>query len=132
LKTAVEIRLAITKDVADMVAIYAPFIIDSAVSFETEVPGKMEFENRIKEVLKTAPWLVCEIEGKIAGYAYASEHRSRCAYQWNREVSVYIHSNFYKKGVGSALYKTLFEIIRAQGNVIKIRANTYSAWLFPR
>jgi len=61
------------------------------------------------------PFLVCEIDGRIAGYAYASAYRSRASYRWSKEVSVYIHPDFKRKRVADALYTSLHELVRFQG-----------------
>lgn len=110
-----KIRLATSADVAGMVAIYAPFILESTTSFEMEVPSQQEFWGRVEKVLTKSPWLVCEINGEIAGYAYAGEHRERAAYQWNRELSAYIAPKYHRRGIASALYQCLVEIIKLQG-----------------
>jgi L-amino acid N-acyltransferase YncA len=109
------IRLVNEEDVPGILAIYAPYILQTAVSFETEVPSREAFWQRIKKILEESPWLVAEKEGEIAGYAYAGPHRSRAAYQWNREVSAYVADKFQGKGLGKALYSRLFEILKQQG-----------------
>lgn len=109
------IRLAIPNDAADILTIYAPYIQNTSFTFETEVPSLEEFGERIKTYLINWPWLVCEIDGKIAGYAYATKYRERTAYQWSVESSIYIHDDFQKKGIGRALYTSLFEILKKQG-----------------
>ena len=109
------IRLATPADVPGMLAIYAPFILHSTTSFEIAVPSQNEFWSRVEKVLTKTPWLVCEIDGDIAGYAYAGEHRERAAYQWNRELSVYVADKFQKMGIATALYGCIIEIIRQQG-----------------
>lgn len=109
------IRLAKKEDTPAILAIYEPFILDSAASFEYEVPSVAAFWKRIEKVLADTPWLVCEINGQIAGYAYASPHRGRTAYQWSREVSTYINADFRKRGIASALYIALIEILKIQG-----------------
>ena len=108
-------RLVKRADVKGILDIYAPFIENTTVSFELKVPSEDEFWARIQKVIDKSPWLVCEINGVIAGYAYASDHRSRGAYQWNREVSVYVHEQYHKRGIASNLYKTLLHIIKRQG-----------------
>jgi len=112
-----KIRLATRSDVVGMLAIYAPFILTSTTSFEMEVPSEKEFWGRVKKVLAKAPWLVCEINGEIAGYAYAGDHRKRFAYQWNRELSVYVADKYQKRGIASALYRCIIKIILQQGYV---------------
>lgn len=109
------IRLARHEDAKEILAIYEPFILNTAVTFEEVVPALDEFKNRIGNIQKECPYLVCEIDGKIAGYAYASSYRSRAAYRWNREVSVYVHPQFQRRNVAKALYHALFPILKMQG-----------------
>ena len=109
------IRLATSNDAAGILEIYAPYIANTSFTFETEVPSVEEFAERINTYLITWPWLVCEVEGKIAGYAYATKHRERVAYQWSIESSIYIHDDFQKAGIGRALYTAMFGILRKQG-----------------
>jgi phosphinothricin acetyltransferase len=106
----------ITPDDAQAVAdIYAPFISDSATSFEAVAPDAAEIRKRISEITPSYPWLVFEANGNVLGYAYASQHRSRHAYRWSTDVSVYIHQSVRNQRVGRALYTALFELLRRQG-----------------
>ncbi len=109
------IRLARPDDASTMVDIYAPFIRDNAVSFELEVPTVAEFADRVSATFKTLPWLVCEAEGTVVGYAYGSKHRDRAAYQWSVDVSLYITEDYRRRGVGRALYTSLFACLQLQG-----------------
>jgi len=109
------IRAALASDASSILAIYAPYILNTAVSFETEVPSKENFSQRIIKNQETYPWLVYESQGTIAGYAYASRHRERAAYQWSVESSVYVNSDFQLKGIATKLYKALFELLKYQG-----------------
>lgn len=109
------IRLAEKRDVAGILEIYAPFITDTSVTFEEIVPDEASFWERIQGIMAELPYLVCEIEGRVAGYAYASGYRSRASYRWTKEVSVYIHPDFYRKRVAEALYTSLNEMVRYQG-----------------
>ena len=111
------IRSAEQRDAQALVDIYAPFVLESATSFEAAVPTVSEMEQRINAIGKRYPWLVFEGDGKVLGYAYASPHRERKAYQWCVEVSVYIHGDVRNRGVGRVLYSSLFEILRMQGYV---------------
>jgi L-amino acid N-acyltransferase YncA len=95
-------------------AIYAPFVSDSATSFETVVPDVEEIRRRIDEQRASYPWLVFESNGTIAGYAYASAHRARQAYRWSVDVSVYVDRIVHRRGIGRALYQTLFDLLRRQ------------------
>jgi phosphinothricin acetyltransferase len=109
------IRLAEKRDVAGILEIYSPFIINTSVTFEEIVPDEASFWERIQGIMAELPYLVCEIEGRIAGYAYASAYRSRASYRWTKEVSVYIHPDFYRKRVAEALYTSLNDLVRYQG-----------------
>jgi len=109
------IRLATSKDAAAIADIYAPIVLSTPISFEVEPPDQQEFERRIAKVLTAHPWLVCEYHEDIAGYAYASRHHERAAYQWSVDTSVYVHSDFRRRGVGQALYASLFRILVGQG-----------------
>lgn len=109
------IRLAKPTDAPAILEIYAPYIENTSFTFETEVPSIEEFAKRIETYLINWPWLVCEIEGKIAGYAYATKYRERTAYQWCVESSIYIHDDYLKRNAGTALYTALFDILKRQG-----------------
>jgi len=111
-----KLRLAAPDDAAPILGIYGPYIESTSLTFETEVPTVEQFSNRIQGYLEEWPWLVCETnEELIAGYAYASRYRERAGYQWCVEVSVYIQEKFHHCGIGSALYNTLFKILKIQG-----------------
>ena len=109
------IRKATLDDISDILGIYAPYIIDTCISFETEVPTVEEFTTRIENIMKNYPYLVCEADNKIVGYAYASKHRERAAYKYSADVSVYVASEYQRQGVGKTLYSKLFELLREQG-----------------
>jgi phosphinothricin acetyltransferase len=109
------IRLARPSDAISILAIYTPYILNTSFTFETEVPTAEAFAQRIISCLEDWPWLVCEIDGAVAGYVYATRHRERAAYQWCVESSVYVHDNFQQRGVATALYAALFEILKYQG-----------------
>ena len=102
------VRLASPDDATSVLGIYAPYVKNSAVSFELTVPTESDMRDRISSYLAHAPWLVFEIEGKIVGYAYASKHRAREAYQWTVEVSAYVDPEFQKMGIARLLYSRLF------------------------
>lgn len=95
--------------------IYAPFILDTSVTFEETIPDEASFWKRMQDIMAELPFLVCEIDGRIAGYAYASGYRSRASYRWSKEVSVYIHPDFYRRRVGHALYTSLNKMVQYQG-----------------
>ena len=110
------IRLARVEDAEQIAAIYAPFVRDSPVSFETMTPDAVEIGRRIADTLAALPYLVCDAGGGVvAGYAYASPHRARAAYRWAVDVSVYVAADHRRSGVGRALYASLFRVLTAQG-----------------
>ena len=109
------IRVASADDAAQCLEIYAPFCLETPVSFESEAPSLEEMRRRIKKTLDFFPWLIAEGEGRVLGYAYASRHRERAGYRWAADVSVYVREGERGKGVGRALYTSLFAILRLQG-----------------
>jgi L-amino acid N-acyltransferase YncA len=110
-----QIRLAQDADAPAMTAIYTPFVTSTPTSFELEPPTPEEMIARLHKTLRKFPWLVVEHEGAVIGYAYASQHRERAAYQWAVDVSAYIHEQWRGKGIGRALYTALFGGLREQG-----------------
>lgn len=109
------IRLADAADAAAIHQIYRPIVRDTHISFEQAVPAVSEIEARINKTLRQYPWLVCELDGRLAAYAYASAFRAREAYQWTAETTVYVHSGFQRRGVSRALYSSLLALLREQG-----------------
>ena len=109
------IRLASEEDAAQIAAIYSPFVSHTPISFELEPPTADHMRQRIGSTLQRFPWLVCEINGQIAGYVYAGAHRDRAAYQWSADVAVYVHEQRRRSGVARALYTSLFELLKLQG-----------------
>lgn len=120
------LRLATPDDGAAVAAIYAPFVRQTAVSFEADPPDAAEMAARIAATLPQHPWIVYEDGGRVLGYAYAGPHRTRAAYVWSVESSVYLADEARGRGVGRALYTALFEILRAQGY-----ANAYAGVTLP-
>ena len=109
------IRMASLEDCERIREIYAPYILHTAVSFETEVPSVEAFCERMKSIQSQFPWLVCEIDGKIAGYAYASKHGQRAAYQWSVDVSIYLDEAYHRMHIATDLYDAVLALVRAQG-----------------
>ena len=109
------IRDAKRSDVPAMLAIYAPFVEHTAVSFEYDVPTEAEFARRLEEHQAAFPWLVCEEDGKVMGYAYAGRAFERAAYGWNAEISCYLAPEIRGKGVGRRLYARIEEILTRLG-----------------
>ncbi|HFR3748901.1 TPA: N-acetyltransferase family protein [Streptococcus suis] len=111
----IEIRSARIEDAVDLVAIYAPYVEKTAITFETQVPTVTDFASRIGKTLDKFPYFVAVEDGKIIGYAYASTYYARAAYDWTVELSVYINQEARGKGIGSLLYDTLEEKLKVRG-----------------
>jgi L-amino acid N-acyltransferase YncA len=110
------IRLATPADADGVHAIYAPVVRDTPISFEWDPPTTADMRDRIVATLRDdLPWLVCADSTRCLGYAYAARHRARAAYRWSVEVSVYVHPLARRRGVGRALYASLFAILELQG-----------------
>ena len=108
------VRIAVPEDAASLAEIYAPYVTDTSITFEYEVPGAEEFAERIRETLKKYPYLVADEEGIIQGYAYASPFKARAAYVWSVETSIYISPSAKHRGIGTALYRELEDLLRRQ------------------
>jgi L-amino acid N-acyltransferase YncA len=109
------IRLATPQDAKGILSIYAPYISNTSFTFEAEVPSEESFAERISSYLENWPWLVCEVDGVIAGYAYGAKYRERIGYQWCVESSIYIHDDFMRKGIAGSLYNALMDLLKLQG-----------------
>ena len=109
------LRPATVDDAAEMLAIYAPYVIQTTVSSEYDAPTLEEFTRRIRTFTEKLPWLVCIIDGEVAGYGYASPHRTRAAYQWSVETSIYVAQDWHRHGIAGAIYAALFEVLAMQG-----------------
>ena len=102
-------------DAAACAAIYAPYVRDTTITFELDPPSVAEMAARIAAARDTHAWLVAEDEGRVLGYAYGSEYKSRAAYRWSCEVSVYVALGSHRGGVGKALYTELFSRLADRG-----------------
>lgn len=105
------LKLATPADSGPMLEIYTPYVLKTPVTFEIDVPTPAQFSERILKISATYPWVACEIDGRMAGYAYAAQHHERAAYQWSVNLSVYIEDRYQRKGLGRVLYSTLFDIL---------------------
>lgn len=112
-----KIRIARPEDGADIAAIYAPIVEGTFISFEEVAPTPDEMAERIETTLKTHPWLVVEEAGRVIAYAYAGQHRTRGAYKWSCDVSVYVGEAGRRKGLARQLYGRLFSTLVNQGFV---------------
>ncbi len=115
------IRLATPDDAEAILRIYRPYIENTVITFECAVPTVAEFRERIAAILKRHPYLVADTEIGIVGYAYASDFKSRSAYDWSVETSIYVDRQWHGCGIGTALYRELEAWLRNQ-NVINLYA----------
>jgi len=109
------IRAATLDDAEAIAAIYGPYVLQSPATFETIPPDAAEIRGRIEGITKSFPWLVAEGDDGIEGYAYASLHRDRPAYQWAADASAYVKPDNHRRGIGRQLYTELFDIVKRQG-----------------
>jgi len=108
------VRKATITDAKAMLNIYAPYVTGTCISFETHVPTLEAFSARIEKGIKDYPYVVCEVGQDIVGFAYASRHRERAAYNFSADVSVYVSPAYHNRGIGKALYGELFALLKSQ------------------
>lgn len=116
-----KIRIATIEDAEAIREIYAPYVLNTAVSFEYEVPSVEEFRNRIENTLKEYPYLVAVENETIIGYSYASSFHARAAYKHSAELSVYVKQDYKGQGIGSRLYLKVEELLMKQ-NIYTVHA----------
>ena len=117
----ITIKTAKKEDAKELLSIYAPYVLETAITFEYDVPTLEEFEERIENTLKRYPYLVAVVDGEIVGYAYASPFKERAAYDWAIETTVYVKKSLKHSGIGKALYEALENALRLQ-NIINVNA----------
>jgi phosphinothricin acetyltransferase len=110
-----QIRLAEIDDARDILEIYAPFVSETAITFTSTVPSLEQVAQTMLDIKKRYPYLVCCIDSKVVGFAYASRVRPHDAYNWNAELTVYIAPNYQGRGIATALYTAIFLILKSQG-----------------
>lgn len=115
------IRIAHISDAESLLRIYEPYVKNTAITFEYDVPTLDEYKQRINKTLTEYPYLVALIEDEIVGYAYASRFKMRKAYDWAVETSIYIRQDMKRGGIGRFLYNALEEILKQQ-NVLNLNA----------
>lgn len=120
------IRMATPEDAPAILAIYEPYILNTAITFEYETVTVEDFRKRMEVVQKQFPWLVYEREGIIVGYAYCSRFKERAAFDWDCECSVYIDDKEHRKGIATQLYIKLFDLIERMGYYNLYALITYS------
>ncbi len=108
-------RIATPEDIPAMLAIYRPYVEETSYSFEYTTPTETEMLSRFGSISAAFPWLVCEEEGEILGYAYAAPAFERAAYMWDADLSVYISPVAHRRGIGRCFYYLLENILRLQG-----------------
>lgn len=109
------IRFAKVSDALEIAKIYSHYVLNSTCTFEVCPPNVSEFEERIEKISKDFPFLICECDQEIVGYAYGFQHKAREAYQWSADASVYVSPAWHRKGIGKVLYLRLFELLKRQG-----------------
>lgn len=112
---ALEIRTAQIEDAEQIQAIYAPYVENSAITFEYEAPSVEVMRQRIENTLVKYPWLVAVEDDVILGYCYAGTFKGRAAYDWSVETSIYVRRNIRTRGIGRALYTELEAILKKMG-----------------
>ena len=110
-----EIRLAEAEDARGILEIYAPYVSNTSVTLTSKVPTIEQVVQTMLDVKKNYPYLVCTRQGKVVGFAYAYRLRPHEAYRWNADLAIYIDPEFQGKGVATALYTALFQILKIQG-----------------
>ncbi len=109
-----KLRMAQDEDAQRVLEIYAPYVTDSSITFEYEVPLLEEFRGRMGAIMAQYPFVVCEEGAGMLGYAYAHRAQERAAYGWNAELSIYLARDARGKGIGRRLYEAIIEILRLQ------------------
>ena len=112
--SCMSIRLARPEDAKNLLEIYAYYVKETAISFETEVPSVEEFKFRIEEILKKYPYIVACYDDEILGYAYLHPFVGRKAYELSAETTIYLNPDKKKMGIGKKLYSVLEDIAKAQ------------------
>lgn len=111
-----QIRIAEPDDAAAIAAIYAPYVRETAITFEIAPPSAEDYHRRIEACLRTHPWLVAQKGGRITGYVYAGRFSSRMAYDWSAEITAYLDRDFHRQGIGKRLYAALIGLLGEQGH----------------
>jgi phosphinothricin acetyltransferase len=111
------IRFIEEPDYAGALAVYAPYVLHTAITFEYEVPSLEEFSSRVRTISKQYPYLVCESDGQIVAYCFGSIHRTKTAYRWSVESTIYMNEAYHHRGCADAMYRCLFDILKLQGFV---------------
>ena len=111
----IRLRWAALDDAPAILAIYAPYIERTSITFETEVPSLEEFRGRMRDIMELYPYLIVEADGAVVGYAYAHRIGERAAYAWDAELSVYLDGAWTGRGLGSRCSRAVLELLALQG-----------------
>jgi phosphinothricin acetyltransferase len=109
------LRLATPADAKAIAAIYAPYVTETAISFELEPPTPDAMAGRIAAILERGPYVVAEVDGVVRAYAYAGRFRERAAYDWSCESTVYVDRSLHRSGLGRATMEAVIRVVRLQG-----------------
>jgi len=126
MESRIIIRTATPEDADDIRAIYMPYVTDTSVTFERDVPSVEEFRARISNTLATYPYLVAENDGTVVGYAYAGRFRPRKSYDSSVELSIYIRNDRLRQGIGHLLYSELERILASMNIRLMVACISYS------
>ena len=121
-----EIREVHIEDAERLVEIYSYYVLNTAVSFEYDVPSVDEFKERIRHTKEKYPYLVCLKGNRIIGYVYAGPYSAREAYSWTVSTSIYVDSDYRRCGAGAMLYRVLEEELRKQGIINLLAGVAYN------
>jgi L-amino acid N-acyltransferase YncA len=122
--SAVAIRPARMEDAAAIAAIYAPFVHETAITFEIDAPDADAIAARIARTTARFPFLVAERGGEVVGYAYAGRYRRRAAYDWVCESAIYVARGRERGGIGQTLYEALLDDLTERGYVTVVAVIT--------
>ncbi|MDR1713929.1 MAG: GNAT family N-acetyltransferase [Coriobacteriales bacterium] len=114
-KAKVAIRLAVPEDSQDILDLYTPYVTDTVITFVSTPPTVEEIAAKMLDIQRHYPYLVCTFDDKVVGFAYANWVRPHEAYRWNAELSIYVDRAYHGRGIATALYTALLQILKAQG-----------------
>ena len=114
-KTPVAIRIAQAEDAQAILDIYAPFVTDTAITFVSTLPSVEGIKKKMGDVKRAYPYLVCSVGERVVGFAYADRFKPHEAYKWNAELAIYVLPGFHGRGIATALYTALIQILKLQG-----------------
>lgn len=115
MNTIPQLRFATPADAREIRRIYEPYVLHTAITYDIEIPTEEVFQNKINETMIRYPFLVCELNGELTGFAYASRFRMKEAYDWTIETTIYLDGNHQGKKHAFHLYNVLLNILRLQG-----------------